>query len=229
VPKVLEYYTDESVWIYNGNCFELINEVEPGIPDLILTDPPYDSFTHKGARAGAGADFGKLDFGPIENYSFIEKYISICPKWIVVFCPIEKLGEIQGLFPNNYVRGMIWDRINPSPQLSGDRPSQPAEGIALLHGTRKNMSWNGGGKPGIYRHSVEFGQKQHPTQKPLSLIKALVADFSDEYEMIFDPFMGSGTTLRAAKDLNRKAVGYELSAEYCRIAKGRMAQEVLQF
>ena len=70
---------------------------------------------------------------------------------------------------------------------------------------------------------------QHPTQKPLELLKYLVLTYSNNLQSILDPFMGSGTTLRAAKDLNRKAVGIELEEKYCEIAAKRMCQEALNF
>jgi len=74
----------------------------------------------------------------------------------------------------------------------------------------------------------------HPTQKPLKLIKHCIshADKQVEFpliETILDPFMGSGTTLRAAKDLGRKAIGIEVEERYCEIAANRLRQQVLGF
>ena len=70
--------------------------------------------------------------------------------------------------------------------------------------------------------------KQHPTQKPISLIKWCI-ELAGDFEVILDPFMGSGTTLRAAKDLGRKAIGIELEKKYCDIAVERLRQEVMNF
>ena len=67
------------------------------------------------------------------------------------------------------------------------------------------------------------------TQKPLKLIKELAELFSNHGSTILDPFMGSGTTLRAAKDLGRKCIGIEISREYCDIAVNRLRQEVISF
>ncbi len=69
----------------------------------------------------------------------------------------------------------------------------------------------------------------HPTTKPLSLMKELVRLFSNENDRILDPFCGSGTTLVAAKDLNRRAIGIEIEEKYCEIAAKRLSQEVLNF
>ncbi|KKN75619.1 hypothetical protein LCGC14_0378570 [marine sediment metagenome] len=67
----------------------------------------------------------------------------------------------------------------------------------------------------------------HPTRKPLALFKYLTLTYSNEGETVLDPFMGSGTTLKAAKDLGRKAIGIEIEERYCEIAANRLAQEVL--
>lgn len=66
----------------------------------------------------------------------------------------------------------------------------------------------------------------HPTQKPVALMNTLIGKTSG---IILDPFMGSGSTIRAAKDLNRKAIGIEISERYCEMAVKRMSQEVFNF
>jgi site-specific DNA-methyltransferase (adenine-specific) len=72
-----------------------------------------------------------------------------------------------------------------------------------------------------------FGSSCHPTQKPLGLINLLLKQFSDMGETILDPFMGSGTTLVAAKQLGRCAIGIEIEEKYCAIAVERLRQDVL--
>ena len=67
----------------------------------------------------------------------------------------------------------------------------------------------------------------HPTQKPLGVIGKMIQNSSDEGDIIFDPFLGSGTTAVAAKQLGRKFIGIEISEKYCEIARGRLRQEVL--
>lgn len=78
---------------------------------------------------------------------------------------------------------------------------------------------------GLLRDS-EKGEHWHPTQKPVELMRRCIQQ-AKLPTLILDPFMGSGTTLRAAKDLGRKAIGIEIEEKYCEIAAKRMAQEVL--
>jgi hypothetical protein len=70
---------------------------------------------------------------------------------------------------------------------------------------------------------------KHPNEKPLDVILDLCQRLSNPQSVILDPFMGSGTTLRAAKDLGRQAIGIEIEEKYCEIAANRLRQEVLQF
>lgn len=72
------------------------------------------------------------------------------------------------------------------------------------------------------------GKREHPTQKPLSLFLWCLG-FAPDASTILDPFMGSGTTLRAAKDLGRRCIGIEIEERYCEIAVKRLGQEVLRF
>ena len=73
------------------------------------------------------------------------------------------------------------------------------------------------------------GYAEHPTQKPIGIVSPLIEFSVPADGVALDPFMGSGTTLRAAKDLGRKAIGIEIHETYCEIAARRMEQEVLDF
>ena len=83
--------------------------------------------------------------------------------------------------------------------------------------------------PRIFRYRAVNvdGGKVHPTQKPEAMMKWCIGFASDTAGTILDPFAGSGTTLRAAKDLGRKAIGIEIEEAYCEIAANRCQQEVL--
>jgi site-specific DNA-methyltransferase (adenine-specific) len=197
---------------------------------LVLTDPPYDKYTHKGACAKTDklSDEWGVDVGEIESWHVLHM-VKLSGGWVIVFCSLEMLGWYQSIVPDKYVRGGVWDRVNPVPQMSGDRPAQAAEGIAIMWNGEGRKRWNGGGSAALWRYTTDRvspgGRKIHPTQKPERLIKRLLSLFPGE--TILDPFMGSGTTLRAAKDLGRRAIGIEIEEKYCEIAVERLRQGVL--
>ncbi|MDZ4228336.1 MAG: site-specific DNA-methyltransferase [Candidatus Levybacteria bacterium] len=72
-------------------------------------------------------------------------------------------------------------------------------------------------------------ERFHPTQKPVSLFAGIINDYTEKDAIIFDPFLGSGTTTKAAQQLARQFIGIEISPEYCKIAEDRLKQGVLTF
>jgi site-specific DNA-methyltransferase (adenine-specific) len=139
------------------------------------------------------------------------------------------VGAFEATPPNGlrFVRFGIWDKPNGAPQFTGDRPSTGWEAIAILHKIGGRMAWNGGGNRAVWRHNKENGD--HPAEKPIGLVRRLVSLFSSPGMAVLDPWMGSGTTLRAAKDCGCSAVGIELEERYCEIAARRLEQAVLPF
>jgi len=219
------YYEHVGITIYHGDCREVLPTL--GRVDHVITDPPYDTKTHNGARYGFGETSSKIPFAPLEDVgATCRMLIEASNRWIVAFCSLEMLGQYRDAAGDAWVRSCFWRRPNGVPQFTGDRPGQPGEGIAVMHsGSVKR--WNGSGRHGYYEFLIEQHGRVHPTEKPLALMLQLVSDFTDPDDLILDPFMGSGTTLRAAKDLGRRAIGIELEEKYCEIAALRLAQEVL--
>ena len=215
----------EGVDLYLGDCREVLPTL--GRVDAVVTDPPYDAFTHKGAMTSSAKEFG-IEFGHLDDLDFLLPLLGNVESWALFFCGLEMLGKYQAAAPDKYVRGAFWDRISNAPQISGDRPAQGGEGIAIFHGRRKNMKWNGGGRAGLFRHLVERGSKEHPTQKPISLIQEILELFSFDGETIIDPFMGSGTTGVAAVKLGRKFIGVEIEPKYFDIACKRISEALKQ-
>ena len=98
------------------------------------------------------------------------------------------------------------------------------------------LIWTSSDRKSVKKETIEWNgligkesTRLHPTQKPLRLLRLLLTDYSEQGQTILDPFMGSGTTLRAAKDLRRKAIGIEIEEKYCEIAAKRLEQEVFDF
>ena len=117
--------------IYLGDCLNLMKEMPDDSVDLVLTDPPYDEKTHAGCVTKGRIkntnkslrEIGSLNFESIDNYDFVSEFLRITTRWIIMFCPVEALGQIKTYYPEEYIRGCFWDKISPSPQFSGDRPA----------------------------------------------------------------------------------------------------------
>jgi DNA modification methylase len=164
-------------------------------------------------------------------------------RWFLVFSDIEStylwrkalterlefnssLGRARA--PMRYARTGVWVKRNGMPQMSGDRPAVGFEPCTICH-AHGPMRWNGGGKLGVWQYGTNTGTNRpdHPCPKPDGLMAELVTDFTDPGESILDPFMGSGTTLLAAKRLGRRGIGVEREEKYCEIAAKRLAQGAL--
>ena len=221
------------------------HEIGRGCCDVIITDPPYSAHTHEkqwiGAALTADGDkrcstkFTGLGFDPItdeQRQADAVRFARVAKRWVLVFSDLEGIHSWRASFLGaglDYVRTAIWDKVDGAPQFTGDRPAAGAEAIVCAHVDGKKH-WNGGGRRNVFRHRVNGdGAKPHPSTKPIALMKELVNLFSDEHEMVLDPFMGSGTTLEAAKNLGRSAIGIEIEEKYCEIAAKRLSQEVLNF
>jgi site-specific DNA-methyltransferase (adenine-specific) len=239
------FYEDGAVQIYHGDCLELL----PALGDLagrlahVITDPPYrrhvgDALPGKMGKLRDGKErIRDLGYGDLaqEMIDGCAVHFSGAGRWILVFSDVESSGDWRRALVGEdfrYVRTGAWVRENTTPQFSGDRPAVGFEAITICHSKACRLKWNGGGLPAVWRYPIVHASSSeraggHTTPKPLALMRKLIEQFTDPGELILDPFAGSGTTLRAAKDCGRRALGIEISEEYCEVAARRMAQEVL--
>lgn len=218
------YYEHGGCTIYHADCRELLPHLQA---DVVVTDPPYDEKTHKGARYGFRHTSSQIAFAPLKVPLMVPLLLASAQRWVVAFCSLEMFGAYRDVAGDAWVRAGFWRRTNGVPQFSGDRPGQPGEGIAIMHRKSVAKRWSGNGRHAYWEYPIVAGGP-HQTTKPLGLMSELVALFSEPGETVLDPFMGSGTTLRAAKDLGRPAIGIEIEERYCEIAAKRLAQEVLE-
>ena len=191
--------------------------------DHVITDPPYDAKTHAGAASNRGnGNFVHLvHFAPLESCDFVPRLLGAAQRWVIAFCSLEQVGSYRDAAGEAWIRAGIWDRVGGMPQLSGDRPAQGAEGIAIMH--RKGAKrWNGGGHRALWTCGIERTERLHPTQKPLRLMLALVEQFTDPGELVFDPFCGSATTGVACALLGRDFIGYEIDPATADVGRERM-------
>jgi site-specific DNA-methyltransferase (adenine-specific) len=235
------YYQDESVTLYHGDCREVLANMSDGAVDCVVTDPPYGERTHQMTRSNSqGAKrhgnrvlSGSFGFDSVTDEQ-VRAVLGECGRvsrgWVVANVDYRHAFTFDEMPPPGLrlLRIGVWVKTNPNPQISGDRPAQGWESIAYLHRTDVRPSWNGGGRAANFVLGSDQGTG-HPTSKPLVMVSQFVRWFTKPAGTIFDPFAGSGTTLRAAKDEGRRAIGVELDERYCEMAARRLAQGVLDF
>jgi site-specific DNA-methyltransferase (adenine-specific) len=199
LPK--PYYDCDGITIYHGDCREIL----PHLPkvDLVLTDPPYG--------AGYASHPVKGKYGNHRPHSWDEQTVNMSEIIIKGINSIVWGGNYYSLTPSR--RWLVWIKRDAPPSLSN---------VELAWTT-----YNANAKFFDYPiAAVNAERVGHVTQKPLALMKWCI-NLSGDINTILDPFMGSGTTLVAAKQLHRKAIGIEIEEKYCEIAVKRLAQGVL--
>lgn len=224
----------EPVKVIHGDCFDVFAELGDGAVDHVFTDPPYAEKTHEGARSciplsevdqlGTG---GKtlVSFDSIDDAAFFHlcrESVRVARRWVLMTCDWRHAAAAAecGL---PVVRCGVWVKPDAAPQFTGDRPGTGWEAVLILHRPGRKR-WNGGGHPAVWTCNILKVGNDHPTQKPLALVRRWVRDFTDPGDLILDPFMGSGTTLVAALHEGRRAIGVEKDEKYCEIARRRIAE-----
>ena len=196
--------------------------------DLVLTDPPY-GMDYQSSRRTEKYDKIDNDISLEWLRPFLQEAFRVLKDdtHIYLFCndyaisDFRKELEAVGFTPK---RTLVWVKNNhTSGDLEGDYGNKTE---FLLYAQKGRRELNGKRETNVLNFD-RTATTQHPTQKPVDLNAFLIRKSSEENQTILDPFMGSGTTLVAAKLLNRNAVGIEISPEYCKIAEDRLRQEVL--
>jgi DNA modification methylase len=213
--------------------------------DHILTDPPYSERVHKGVGSERRADRpgekwrDPLAFGHLTartRIALAREFARVARRWIVVFCDEESVflwkTALERAGAEWCVKG-TWIKEGAMPRMDGSRPAYGTEAICIAHAPREKgrTRWNGGGRVATYSAPIQEQGREHPTQKPLALMEALVADFTDPGDLVVDPFAGAGSTLVAAKRLGRRGFGWERDPRWHAIAEKRIAgaREQLRF
>ena len=200
------YYQDAAVTIYHGDCQEVLPLLSKA--DLVLTDPPYGI---QAAKRGAHSSIRNSEAWPEAEWDNTRtaEALSLALQY----------SDHAAVWGGNYYA----DILKPSAAWLVWMKPQAETGFSMAD---VELCWTSGQFAARLKRMPRRDGNAHPTQKPVALMAWTLGFFRDA-NTVLDPFMGSGTTLRAAKDMGRKAIGIDIEERYCEIAARRMAQSVL--
>jgi site-specific DNA-methyltransferase (adenine-specific) len=203
-----------------GDCLELMKTIPDGSVDMVLTDIPYGEVNQKSSGLRR-LDRGNADACDFDLNLMVDEFARVASGSFYVFCGTEQISVITTAFKRHKLttRVCAWEKSNPSP-MNGSKLW--LSGMEFCVFARKpKATFNEHCQKALWRFPVGRS-KIHPTEKPVALMSRLVAASTNEGNIILDPFMGSGTTGVAAKNLNRSFIGIELDETYFNIAKERI-------
>lgn len=222
------YYEDGAVTIYHGDAREVLEHLAGA--DVVVTDPPYgvalEAKRAKQRGGGVVARAGSYSFDDTPAYvaSVVVPVIEACRarvKAVVVTPGTRNLW----LYPPADDVGCFYSAAGTGMGRWGFTCSQPI----LYYGSDPYLRTSQGSRANSTGQTYpnDANEYDHPCAKPIRMVRWLVNRASLPGEVVLDPFMGSGSTLEAAKYLGRRAIGVELEERYCEMAAVRCAQEVL--
>lgn len=257
LPKSYFQSRDGRFVLYQGNCLALLPAFGKELVDVIFADPPY-FLSNGGITCHAGkmvsVNKGKWDRskGFVGNVEFTRQWLALCQQilkpngtiWVSGTSHIiHIIGFVMDELGFKNLNDITWVKPNPPPNLSCRYFTHATETIiwaARDAKTKHTFNYqlmkrlnNGKQMPSVWRIDAPrkdekvFGK--HPTQKSLPLLERIIAASSNEDDLVFDPFSGSGTTGIAAAHLNRRYIGIEIEQEYLELTKKRYRREVVDF
>lgn len=201
------YYDEDGITIYHGNCREIAPTLDYG---AVVSDPPYGmDYDTNGKRFTLGGRCLPRVHGDATVFDPVQ--------WLTKWCVLWGFNHFPTSLPSG--GALVWLKR-----------SDAAFGQFL---SDAEIAWNANGQ-GVYCYrDIRFTiaeAREHPTEKPVGLMKWSIEKSGAPREaVLLDPFMGSGSTLRAAKDMGLRAIGIEIEERYCEIAAKRLSQRVLDY
>ena len=221
--------------IYLGDAFELLKRIEPGTVRLVLTDPPYNisQANNLHTMGRRGIEFGTWDHD-FDITGWLEAAVAaLVPGGsLVIWSDWKLLGFISARLQELGVtvkRQLIWSKTNPMPRNLLRVPVQSCE--FALWAVKPKGKWVFHRRPGYKYERGEFSYpvvrgSPHPTKKPDRLFQDLIEMFSDEGELVLDPFAGAGTTAVAAQRTQRRHISFESDPSYFELAVSSLKEVV---
>lgn len=240
------FYDASGVTIYQGDSLAVLRGLPSESVDCVITDPPYSSggmfrgdrtgsTTRKYVQTGQILQYGDFSGDTRDQRS----YLAWCSLWLSECLRISKPGAVCGLFTDwrqlpvttdaLQCGGFIWRGIAPWDKTEASRPSKGRfrnQCEYLVWGSNGAMADKGKCHPGIWRMPAQTTDKVHIAGKPEKLMR-LILEICPSGGTVIDPFCGSGTTLKAAKEIGLKAIGIDIAGQWAAESEKRVAQEVL--
>ena len=219
--------------VYNGNAYKLIKQVENKSVDLIYTDVPYlfDSHGKGSSKLAERMDKKNKDLIDLQDgfdYSIYDEYLRVLKKINIIIW----VSNLQILDTLNYFmkhgsttfRILTWHKTNPSPTCNNNWLPDTEYAI---HFRERGVAVNDGYELKQTYHispinKADKDKYEHPTIKPLELVRRHILHTTKEDDLVLDTFLGSGTTAVACKQLKRNYIGFELNEQYYKQAIKRI-------
>lgn len=213
------YYDQGGITIYHGNAMEVMRHL--GDVDAIVTDPPFN----------VGKEFNNDNLTDADYKAFCNEFAIRCYQSgaLNIVCEMPKNNGVLREELSRYFDIKHTLCLNYTNSMRQGTVGYSNWGLVVW------FARDGGKCHERYMDRIDCalhdsrGEFNHPSPKEVTHYKHLIRMFSNNDMIVMDPFCGSGTTLRAAKDLGRRAIGIEIEEKYCEIAASRMAQGVLLF
>jgi site-specific DNA-methyltransferase (adenine-specific) len=205
------YYQDDAVTIYHGDCREILPSMSA---DVMITDPPY----------GVGIDRTFDDDFEVGLWG-----VEHCPgDRAAVFHSPRAVVDLIRRVESWRIERLLW--MNKIAMMKMPWRGWNMNGEVIVIASRTRQGWPDPPHYGSDCYQANpWGKNGHPCNKPPSVVTDLIAKLSLPGDVVIDPFVGSGTTLRSARDLGRKAIGIEVEERYCEMAARRLDQGVMDF
>jgi site-specific DNA-methyltransferase (adenine-specific) len=224
-------FRDSALTLYHGDCLSLPSTGQRG--DVLLTDPPYSragalSTGRRSASRKAGDSRESDQFWAHWFADVFRAVAALLPAngCGFVFCDYRTIGALEAAVARaelgwHVSQCLVWDRES----LGMGSPFRASfELIAFLRGP--SFKWSGRANiPNVVRYRWPYTGRDHPTEKPVGLLRKLLSWVATEGYTVIDPFAGSGSTLVAARQLSMRGVGVELLDCYRDLAVSRLMQK----
>ncbi len=221
--------------IINDDCLNYLPKIDDKSIDLILTDPPYEISNystgdiHLPNRKKLNNDIADWDktFNP-ENY--VHEFMRVLKDDgnMFIFTSYNLIGKWHSLLDSKFdtFQIFIWHKTNPPPKIYKNGFLNSCEMIICLW--NKKHKWNFIGQKemhNFFESPICMGKErlEHPTQKPLKILKHLIEIATNKGDIVLDPFSGVGSTEVACKQLKRKCISIEVNKKYHKLAKQRLS------